>query len=186
MRLFVGIAIPQDVLERVRAFVDSLRSRADLKWAPIDDLHITTKFIGEQPPERIATIERALAAVKARPPFRLVLRGVGWFPNEQAPRIFWAGVERSPELAALVADTERLLAPLGVAAEERAYSPHATLARMRKGTDLTALRAALIGAGDADFGAFAVDRFMLYESRQTDRVSRYNPIATFPLANPSC
>jgi 2'-5' RNA ligase len=185
MRLFVGISIPEDVATRVGALVDRLRPLAALRWSHTADLHVTTKFIGEEPPTRLAEIERALGALPPREPFPLSVRHVGWFPNADAPRVFWAGVEATAGLAELAAETERVLASLGVAIQHQQYSPHVTLARVRTNTQLEALRQALVAFPSSEFGAFTVESFTLYESRLADSRVNYLPLATFPLGRPS-
>ena|ERR1700733_1681695 len=182
MRLFVGIAVPEDVALRVQVLVDALAPLAALRWSLVADLHVTTKFIGEQPPARVAEVERALGALPPRAPFPLSVRGTGWFPNADAPRILWAGVDAPSGLHALASDTERTLAPLGVPTERRAYSPHVTLARVPAGARLETLRRALALLPSIEFGTFAVDRFPLYESHPSPNLARYRALATFPFA----
>jgi RNA 2',3'-cyclic 3'-phosphodiesterase len=181
MRLFVGIAVPEEVAIRVRVLVDKLKPLAALRWSQVADLHVTTKFIGEQPPTRVAEIERALGALPARDPFVLSIRGMGWFPHADAPRVLWVGVDAPPGLSELATDAERALAPLGIAIERRQYSPHVTLARVTIGARLEALRQALVALPSTEFGAFIVDRFTLYESRLSDKLARYHPLASFSL-----
>ena len=112
------------------ALLDRLRPLADLNWIPLEKLHITTKFIGEWPdkPEaRLDELKRALASVKAPAPVDIVIRGLG-----RLPRVLYAAVEPNEALTALAAATERACEGIGVAAEDRAYRPHVTLARTRK------------------------------------------------------
>jgi 2'-5' RNA ligase len=183
VRLFVGIAIPEEVARRVRAFVDSLRPLAPLRWSQITDLHLTTKFIGDQPPARRAEIDRALGTFRRPRPFPLTVRGIGWFPGVENPRVFWAGIDASTGLAQLAADTERALAPLGVAIEQRPYAPHITLARVPPRAPIGPLREALRSPAATEFGAFTVERFNLYESVRANAVARYDALATFPLSD---
>lgn len=164
MRLFVGISIPEAVAARMRALVDTLRPLAPLKWSRLTGLHVTLKFIGEESPERLPALRDALAGLRA-PPFEIVMRGVGWFPNERRPRVFWAGAERNPALAALAASADAALAALDVPAEHRAYSPHVTLARVPRGARVEPLRRRLATAPVPEFGAFAAGSFTLFESR---------------------
>lgn len=182
MRLFVGIAVPKDVVRRMSALVDTMRPRAPLKWSLRTDLHVTTKFIGEQPGSRIGEMERALHALPPRAPFRIAVRGVGWFPDADAPRILWAGVDAPSGLAELAADTERALVALGIAKERRSYSPHVTLARVPARASLDAIHETLGALPAKEFGAFTVDRFALFESRLADDLTRYHALATFPFS----
>ena len=178
MRLFTAIDIPPDVLHNVEALLDRLRPTARIKWSPPGSMHITTKFIGEWPEERLPELNRSLAALPASAPVDICIRNVGFFPNPHAPRVFWAGIEASPELASLARETERALEPLGIAPEQRAFSPHLTLARIKERVPMQALRQAIAALDSLDFGAFTADRFFLYLSRS----SVYTKLAEFPLS----
>jgi len=130
LRLFTAIDIPADVKAALATLLDRLRPLAELKWIPLEKLHITTKFIGEWPdkPEaRLEELKQALASVKAPAPVDIVIRGVG-----RLPRVLYAAVEPNEALTALAAVTGRAVEGIGVAAEDRVYRPHVTLARTRK------------------------------------------------------
>jgi 2'-5' RNA ligase len=109
MRLFTGIDLPADVLDRLERLLARLRPTAHLKWSPLDNLHITTKFIGEWPEEQLDTLKTALAGVAQRTPIAISVEGLGWFPNAHKPRVFWAGVHGGPALTQLAGDIERAL-----------------------------------------------------------------------------
>ena len=179
MRLFVAIDIPEEVKARLEAFVHTLRPTAKLSWSPVHNLHVTTKFIGEWPEGKLGEIEHALAAMPAPGPVEIAVRGLGWFPNERNPRVFWAGIEAGESLRKLAGHTERVLAELGVPVEDRGFHPHLTLARRRTPVPLDSLRQAL-AAGESDpsnhssparkgggyeFGSFQAASFFLYLSR---------------------
>lgn len=130
MRLFTAIDIPAEVKAALATVLDRLQPLAGLKWIPLEKLHITTKFIGEWPdkPEaRLDELKRALASVKALAPVDIVIRGLGRLPG-----VLYAAVEPNEALTALAAATERAVVGIGVAAEDRVYRPHLTLARIRK------------------------------------------------------
>jgi RNA 2',3'-cyclic 3'-phosphodiesterase len=169
MRLFVAIDIPEEVRARLGVFVDRLRPTAKMSWSPVHNLHVTTKFIGEWPESKLSEIEQALAAVPPPGWVEVAVRGLGWFPNERNPRVFWAGIEAGESLRKLAEDTERKLAELGVPVEDRGFHPHLTLARRRAPVPLDRLRQTL-AALEADpshheFGSFQAASFFLYLSR---------------------
>ena len=71
MRLFVGLDLPANIKSNLGKLVDSLRPTAKMRWSPVANLHITTKFIGEWPEARLDEMKAALSAVKGIPPFLL-------------------------------------------------------------------------------------------------------------------
>src|SRR5438046_1095664 len=132
MRLFTGIDLPQDVQDKLERLLARLRPTAHLIWSPVYNLHITTKFIGSWPEEELDKLTSALAAIPQPSVIAISIRSVGWFPNPHNPRVFWAGVQGGTALAELAKRTEDALQLLGVAREQRAFSPHLTLARIRQ------------------------------------------------------
>ncbi len=92
MRLFAAIDLPPEVIERLEALMAKLRPLAAIAWSPCSNLHITTKFIGEWPEDRLAELERAMSlGCRALIPVRVA--GLGYFPNRKSPHTFWAGIE---------------------------------------------------------------------------------------------
>src|SRR5882762_202737 len=130
MRLFTGLDLPDDVVTNLEELVRRLKPAGPIAWSPPSNLHITTKFIGEWKEERLSDLTAALAGVPARDPIPVSIRRVGFFPNPHSPRIFWCGVEAAG-LAALALDTDSATAAVGIGREERAFSPHLTLARIK-------------------------------------------------------
>lgn len=172
MRLFTAIDLPAEVLEKLGAFLARLRPLAKLRWTEVDNLHITTKFIGEWPEARVEEMKDALRGVKSSAPVRISVRGVGWFPDVRRPHTFWAGVDGGEPLSGLARRTEEAVTALGVAAEARVYSPHLTLARVKYSVPLDKL---IQAAGNPDFGAFQATSFFLYLSAN----GKYTKLAEF-------
>jgi RNA 2',3'-cyclic 3'-phosphodiesterase len=158
MRLFTAIDISAEVRENLRAFVARLKPLAKLTWSPVENLHITTKFIGEWPEKRLDEMKHALAKVRAGGAIEISIQGIGWFPDQRRPRVFWAGVEASDALRSLAAATDTATTALGVPRENRSYSPHLTLARVREPIRLEKLQDALAEMGGASADARFVDK----------------------------
>lgn len=178
MRLFTAIDISEDALSTLERLIDRLRPTARIKWSPAGNLHITTKFIGEWPEERLEEVKAALAALAPRPPVAVKIAKLGYFPNPHSPRVFWAGIE-APGLAGLARDTEHALARLGIPEERRAFSPHLTLARIKEPVPMSGLLQAVAKLPSLEFGDFTVDRFYLYQSRLAPQGSVYTQLADF-------
>ena len=180
MRLFTGIDLPVDVIRSLSRLVEELRPRAKIRWSPPENLHITTKFIGEWPRERLEELTAAMRGLPPRAPLAISVRGLGWFPNPHSPRVFWAAVKSGPGLAALARETEDALAQLGVAKEPRGFSPHLTLARIKEPVPLAGVRQAIAALASDDFGEFTADRYFLYHSDRGPAGSVYTKLAEFP------
>lgn len=181
MRLFTGIDLPEPIKERLDVLISNLRSTAHLKWSPPYNLHITTKFIGEWPQERLQELVSKLAEVQSQQRVDVEIRGLGWFPNPHNPRVFWAAVHGSPALAELARATDSACTSLGIAAEDRSFSPHLTLARIKQPVPLQALRKAVSELASVDFGEFTAGAFRLYLSKPGPSGSIYTPLHDFSL-----
>ncbi|MGA2154917.1 MAG: RNA 2',3'-cyclic phosphodiesterase [Bryobacteraceae bacterium] len=186
MRLFTALDLEPGVVANLERLLVELRPTARIQWSPPANLHITTKFIGEWPDERLAELKTALAALPARAAIPVRIHHLGFFPNPHSPRIFWCGID-APGLAELAGDTDRATAALGVAAETRAFSPHLTLARINlhktpaaRPPALQPLREAIAGLPELEFGRFVAAGFYLYQSQLRPGGSVYTKLAEFP------
>lgn len=179
MRLFTGIDLPEDVRERLERLLMHLRPCAHLKWSPVYNLHITLKFIGEWPEEKLPQLEAALRSIPKRPAIPIEVKGLGWFPNPRSPRVFWVAVHGGGALETLAGDTDRALEPLGIAKESSAFTAHLSLARIKEPTPLDALRGAIAKLEPAEFGAFTADRFHLYRSQPGSAGSIYTKLSEY-------
>lgn len=179
MRLFTAIDLPSEILLRLERLIIALRQEALIKWSPLDNLHVTTKFIGEWAEPRMPELDQALIKVRRRQPFEVELKGLGWFPNERSPRVLWLGVEGGKELAGLAADTEEALAPLGIPKEQRPFSPHLTLARIKNPVPLANLRKKVEQMQPAVIGSVVVSSFSLFRSRPGTNASIYEKLIDY-------
>ena len=180
MRLFTGIELPEDVRERLERLLIHLRPCAHLKWSPVYNLHVTLKFIGEWKEGKLPELEQALRSVPHRAGIPIDVKGLGWFPNPRHPRVFWAAIHGADPLAALARDTENALEPLGIGKENRAFTAHLTLARIKEATPLEALRNAVAKVENEEFGSFSADRFCLFRSQPGAAGSIYTKLSEYP------
>jgi len=181
MRLFTGIDLADEIRENLSRLVERLRPTARVKWSTAGNLHVTTKFIGEWPQERLEELAAVLRGLPPAPPIRIAVQGLGWFPNPRSPRVFWAGLKADPALAELAHDTDAALARIGVAAETGPYSPHLTLARIKEPVPLDRLREATSALDSETFGEFVAGQFHLYLSELASSGSVYTKLGSFPL-----
>jgi 2'-5' RNA ligase len=183
VRVFVALDIPEDVRRALGAFIARLAPLGrGARWTRAESLHVTLKFIGEVAEEKVGAIRDALSRIPAMAPVEMRFRGTGFFPNARRPRVFWAGIEAGPELAALAEAVEAALEPLGIPRERREFKPHLTLARFKSDEGLPELRDELARAGAAEFGAASAAAFHLYQSILRPAGAEYVRQASFPLA----
>ncbi len=181
MRLFTALHLPGEVVHNLESFVARIKPTARIHWSPPANLHVTTKFIGEWPHDRLPELQIALAAMRERPAIEVSTAKVGFFPNETSPRVFWCGIE-AEGLEALASDTNSATASIGVACESRPYSPHLTLARIKERLNLQPLHAAIAAIPSLDFGRFTARSFYLFRSEMRPTGSVYTKLAEFPFS----
>src|ERR1700761_23081 len=178
MRLFTAIDLPGDILLRLERLTSALRPEALITWSPLDNLHITTKFIGQWPDARLDELDAALSSLPPRQAFDIEVKNLGWFPNARAPRILWIGVH-GEALHQLAHETEEKLEPLGVARESREFSPHLTLARVKTPVPLRRLHAKVDEMQPASLGHFPASQFGLYRSDPGSNASIYRKLREY-------
>lgn len=148
MRLFLAINFPPDLRDALFQAAAPLRAAApDIRWTPADRIHLTVKFLGEQPPEIEDRLRPVMDAVAAEHrPVRLVLASVGAFPGFRRARVVWIGVQANPELESLYRDVDAACVRLGLPRELRVFRPHVTIGRVRPGTSPLQLSALALAA----------------------------------------
>lgn len=183
MRLFVALEIPSGVRENLAALLASLRAITnEPRWVRAENLHITLKFLGEVDAGKLDAVRGALGKIRSEQPVTLEFRGLGFFPNEKHPRVFWAGIEASANLKLLAADLESAMEKLGIPREKREFSPHLTLARFEGPKLPEALRKAIAGNGQREFGSLRTGEFHLIHSKLKPSGAEYTALTSFPFA----
>ena len=183
MRLFVALEIPSAVRENFAALLTALRAFSpQTRWVRAENLHITLKFIGEVPEAKLAAIRGVLAGVRSDQTVTLDFRELGFFPNEKHPRVFWAGIEASPNLKTLAAEINKATEKAGIPPEKRPFSPHLTLARFEPPRLTKQLRAAIQEHAARNFGSLRTSEFHLIESKLKPSGAEYTRLESFPFA----
>ncbi len=183
MRLFVALEIPSAVRENLASLLQTLRAVSpQTKWVRPENLHVTLKFIGEVPETKLAGVRVTLASVRSEQSVTLDFHGLGFFPNEKHPRVFWAGIEVSSNLKTLAADIDGATEKLGIPRERHAFSPHLTLARFEPPRLPEKLRAAIQENSDRDFGSLRTSQFHLIESKLKPSGAEYTTLESFRFA----
>jgi 2'-5' RNA ligase len=194
MRVFIGIDLDPQVREKIARFLEGVRPFApDARWVSAESLHITLKFIGEQKPEQVEAIKQKLREIEGVSA-EVHFTDYGFFPTSRSPRVFWIGIQAGPELADLARRIDVAVGELDVPREERAFSPHLTLARGgggsgspkwrqgdRPNTTFSLLQKRLETMSHLDFGTMTPREFVLYQSQLSPKGSTYAKLERFPL-----
>ena len=188
MRLFVALEISSAVRGNLAVLLqESARAGAAVfakrvRWVRPENLHVTLKFIGEAAPEKLEAIRAALSAIHSSQPVEMRFRGLGFFPDEKRPRVLWAGIEASPNLAAIAGDVDQHLEKAGFPRESRPFTPHLTLARFEPPGIARELHAAVQKNAAREFGLLRTGEFHLIESKLKPSGAEYTTLRSFPFA----
>lgn len=188
IRSFIAIELPPRFRLGLREVQDKLKpeSRGTAKWVDPDGIHLTLKFLGNIREDSIEAITRAMAtAATGITPFCLKTSRVGCFPNLKNPRVVWVGLDGDPEqLLVLKQRLDSELKPLGFPTDERAFTPHLTLARLRN--QASALEREQMGKLISDIKLervyqMSVESLSLMRSHLTREGSIYNRVSSASL-----
>ena len=184
MRLFLAINLPPEERRAIRRATGPMRdAAAGIAWVPEERLHLTMKFLGEQPDGAVPPLRDALSdAVGGGRPIEMRLGGLGAFPNLRAPRVVWMGVEQEPRLELLQDDVERACHELGYELDGRAFRPHITLGRARDHVRRETARALADAARTVHYASSVLARTLdLMASELGAEGARYRVLAAIPL-----
>jgi RNA 2',3'-cyclic 3'-phosphodiesterase len=191
MRLFVALEIPEAVRGNLAAAQkhvqkkvqkDLLAAGAELRWVRPENFHVTLKFIGQASREELAAIMEELRGVRPDGAVKATIRGLGYASHAKRGGVLWATMQASDFMKMLAAQIDRRLERLGIAAEERAFLPHLTLARCKQNSVMPAIRAAVREYEGHDFGSMLWEEFQLMESRLGAGGSQYSTLTSFRFA----
>jgi 2'-5' RNA ligase len=181
LRCFIAIELPPEIKRGLKQLQSRLKAenKAPIKWVEPENIHLTLKFLGNVAADRIGDVSRAMNnAVQGTPPFSLSVRELGVFPNPKRVQIVWVGVSGELEkLAGLQRRIESGLEGLGFTPENRRFTPHLTLARVRDQATPNEREGLGQLIGQTEFDAapsFRVDSVKLMKSQLT----REGPIYT--------
>lgn len=174
-RLFTALEIPRNAALSLSLLRGGLPGA---RWVDVENYHITLRFIGDVDGRTADEIVAGLDRID-RPDFQINLAGTGSFGSKK-PHSVWAGVSPTPEMYALQADIERVCKRAGLPPDQRKFTPHVTLARL-KSCRLDDVVHYLGGRGDFVTAPFNVSRFVLLSSRESVGGGPYLTEEVFPL-----
>ncbi|NLW44664.1 MAG: RNA 2',3'-cyclic phosphodiesterase [Syntrophomonadaceae bacterium] len=184
MRLFLAIDIPAGIREQVAAARDRLaRGVKGVKWVEDHNLHLTLKFLGGVPEERVGDIADAVKkAVAGYHVFKLEVGGPGFFSHNGNPRVVWLDIRGDTEYALNIGTAiDESLVPFGFAPDKRRRL-HLTLGRIRaEGSNPNLMKNIKDFQGFLEKPAFKVEEVVLYSSELTSSGPIYSAVDKFVL-----
>lgn len=171
IRAFIACDLPphaQDAIQKQTARLKQTLGDGLIRWIPAHNLHLTLKFLGDIATSHAEFIKHSLLQIAdSHSGFDLQIGGIGSFPNLKQPRVLWVGLHASAALPTLQRSVESAMIKLGYEKEERAFSPHLTIGRVKQNvssSELQKVRAALESSQPGNIAIAHVDSIHLYKS----------------------
>ena len=186
IRAFVAIDLPDAVrsaVEEVQRRLQRAHTGVKVSWTKLANLHLTLQFLGYVEEPTIPKISAFLDQLIVRhAPFDVPVGGAGAFPNERVPRVLWVGCrDEHGKLKALAADVQRAMRAFGFEPEQREFTAHLTLGRVRQPRPDAALTRALDSIKDCACGTMRVDTVHLFQSELHPAGSIYTKLSSHRL-----
>lgn len=188
MRLFTALDVDPEIKSSFQSAVRELRqTRAPVRWVKPEAMHLTLKFLGETPEEKLSPLGYLLEEVcRNIYPFTVIFSGMGAFPGLSRPRVLWAGVEEpSGTLGALAERMENGFSELGWEKEKRKFHPHVTVGRVKGNINLKQLSDAVSRLQERSWGRQETTGVSLYRSHLEPTGARYEVVQFFPFVGQS-
>ena len=183
IRAFIALNLPQpiqDSIEKESFRLQKILGQEILRWTPIQNMHLTLKFLGNIPINHIDFLKQILTQIAdSHSAFDLQIGGHGSFPSLKLPRVIWLGVQSSAGLMSVQKNVEEAVTKLGYEKEARAFSPHLTLGRVKQNipqSDLQKIRTALQMFQLGKIDSARVDSIHLYQSELHSEGSVYTKL----------
>jgi 2'-5' RNA ligase len=191
LRTFVALELDEALRRSLVSLQNRLKRQTpsgSVKWVAPEGMHLTLKFLGDTPSERIPEIVSALhEACSPYPSFCLTLEGRGCFPNFRQPRVIWVAIrDENRALSRLQSAVEAYVAPLGWPTEARGFTPHLTLGRVSRSAErgeIAAVGQAVESAVIEELGRQRVDRVKLIRSDLRPTGAVYTTLAEVVLGD---
>ncbi len=182
IRAFIAVNLTVRVVEAITRVQEILKQAGgDVRWVRPEGFHLTLKFLGDipnhKPPLVLAALQEAL---RGHPPLLVRAQGLGAFPTLKRPRVLWVGLggEGLEELRERV---EQAMIPLDFPPEDRQFTPHLTLGRVRSLRGWEKVLAALKERQAEGFGESRIEEVVLYKSDLRPEGALYTPLGKVTL-----
>ena len=187
LRAFIAVELPIEIRQAACAATSKLRKEIGelVRWVPLENMHLTLKFLGDVAPSNMDMLSQMLRAeTELFNCFDLGLNGLGSFPNPKRPRVIYIGIQAPAALESLYRGIESASRRLGYESEERGFSPHLTLGRVKQNvtaTEQQVIRRALEQTKIDSLGTARVDSVQLFKSDLKPTGSVYTQLYSAPL-----
>lgn len=182
MRSFIALKLSAETMTSLADLVGRLRGQAGrISWVDPDKLHLTLKFLGHLPSNKLEEANRALSLIAAETiPFGYSVESLGCFPNLRSPRVIWTGLQGNLQaLSELQNKIDKGMEWLGFERDRQGFKPHITIGRVKGTTNNAYLEGQMKDARDEFFGEEWVDRFYLLKSDLKPSGAEYSVIREF-------
>lgn len=183
-RLFAAIKIYPE--EALKDMVTTLRKElweSKIKWVNLDNIHLTLHFFGDIEEDRIPVIKALFSDIAQKhQKFIIHLERTGYFGKKHNPRVLWAGFRKSRELIDLQESMVKSLAEKGFKIDERPFSPHLTIGRVKYLENKDIFYDQVSEHKDTYFQSIDVKKIILFESKLHKTGPKYTNVADFQLA----
>ena len=188
LRAFVAVEIPASIQNAIQTATAGLRSALGtdlIRWVPVKNVHLTLKFFGDVSTANLEILKQTLAMESSQhSAFDMQVENIGSFPNSKRARVLWVGLNAPASLTSLARGIESASTKLGYPAEERGFSPHLTIGRVRQNAsaaDLQKIRSALDATKIGLLGSVHVGEIHLFKSDLQPSGSFYTRLFSTPL-----
>lgn len=130
-RLFVSLDIPNDIVDQIIEYRDSINPNQKLKWESREKLHLTIKFIGDVESNLTEKISEELKFVEEFSSISCFFLNFGFFYRDKNPSILWAGLKTDDSLNSLITQINNRLEKFSIPTETKKFNPHITLHRIK-------------------------------------------------------
>jgi 2'-5' RNA ligase len=172
------IAIDVKACPKLTEFENEIKKAgADIKLVEPENVHITLKFLGDTEEKMVDEIEKAMNdAVKEISSFNIQLKGTGVFPNQNYIKVVWIGIEHGDPIGTIAHEIDEKLSKLGFKKEEREFSHHLTIARVKTSRSKEKLLQVIEKYRDVEFTDMKVDSIKLKKSDLTPKGPIYTTL----------
>lgn len=189
IRTFFACEFSRENLSTIEQLLARMRSMIpqSVKWVGIENVHLTLQFLGEFNKADVSPVQDALQkALAEQKPFPLHIQKLGAFPSPSKPKIIWLGIEHEPLLSDLVKIVTGVTKDFGYPPEERPFSAHITLGRIKpyaSSDDQAAIKKILLEKKDVEIGSQTVDNLYFIKSELTPAGPHYEELFHLPFSS---